>query len=287
MKEFFTDTNFGDASRSVIAWMDGIVTTYLADGLSLTLRQLYYRLVASDKIPNTEKSYKRIGRILADARMAGLVDWAAIEDRERAVVVHQTWSGPESILRAAARSVCYDHWAEQDQRVEVWVEKKALIDVVARGCQRYRAPHFACKGYTSATSLYDAAQRFGEDVVVILYLGDHDPSGLDMPRDIASRLEVFGATGTVVKPIALTRAQIDHYGPPPNPAKMTDSRYKRYRQEHGSQSWELDALEPSVLIALVHDEIKRLIDHNVFAETLVRETRDAAAIREFTATFEG
>jgi hypothetical protein len=112
--------------------------------------------------------------------------------------------------------------------------------------------------------MWGAAQRLigyedaGQDTV-ILHFGDHDPSGIDMTRDIADRLELFGAR-TDVRRIALNMPQIDEHSPPPNPAKATDSRFHEYQRQHGSESWELDALEPQLLADLVREHVADLID---------------------------
>jgi hypothetical protein len=276
----------------LIAHMDRITTAYLADNMALTLRQLYYRLVAAALIPNTEKSYARVGRVLSDARLSGDINWSAIVDRERSLQEYRTWTDADHVLRDAVRLLRYDHWREQSNNVEVWVEKKALISVVARACGPYRVRHFACKGYVSQSALYEAAQRIRSreqgwestetQRTIILYLGDHDPSGLDMPRDILSRLQTFGADPDVDR-IALTRGQINQYNPPPNPAKVTDSRFQAYQREHGDESWELDALEPQVLIDVIRDHIDAHIDPTALEATVAREDSDRAKLRQFGA----
>ena len=91
---------------------------------------------------------------------------------------------------------------------------------------------------------------------VILYLGDHDPSGEDMVRDIQERLHRFHVNVKVEK-IALTRSQVEEYKLPPNPTKRSDTRSSRYRAEHGDKSWELDALGPEVLREILECNIKQ------------------------------
>ena len=71
MKEFYTDTNFRPASLDLIGKIERIMQEYIADGFVLTVRQLYYQLVARDIIPNTEWSYKNTVSLVNNARLAG------------------------------------------------------------------------------------------------------------------------------------------------------------------------------------------------------------------------
>lgn len=145
--------------------------------------------------------------------------------------------------------------------------------MIGQAAERWDVNYFSCRGYTSASEVWGAAMRHlrylkaGQDVV-ILHLGDHDPSGLDMTRDIRERLRLF-ASGHVgwtdaqrirIDRIALNYDQVKQYDPPPNPAKLTDSRGAGYVAEHGDESWELDALEPTVLAGLIDDAIAELVD---------------------------
>ncbi len=149
------------------------------------------------------------------------------------------------------------------------MEKDALIGVVARACERQDVAYFSCRGYTSQSELWGAAQRLERyadagQVPVIIHLGDHDPSGIDMTRDLTARLDLFmrsdGYEPAEVRRIALNMPQVEAFQPPPNPAKVTDSRASGYIARFGASSWELDALNPEVLDALIGDEIASLRD---------------------------
>jgi hypothetical protein len=107
---------------------------------------------------------------------------------------------------------------------------------------------------------------------VILHLGDHDPSGLDMTRDLSERLALFCGQEIEVRRLALNLDQVQQYNPPPNPAKTEDSRYPGYASQFGDESWELDALDPTVLAALVSDAIAELRDPEMWAEAIEEES---------------
>lgn len=265
MKEKFEDINFRESSRVLIQQADKIIKEYQARGFTLTLRQLYYQFVSRDIIANKQTEYKRLGKIVNDARVAGLLDWSAIEDRTRNVKRANVWRSPEAIIRAVADQYQEDPWIGQEFRPEVWIEKDALVGVIESICEERRVPFFACRGYVSQSEAYDAGKRFqrvidGGQRPLVLHLGDHDPSGLDMTRDIDQRLYRFAGMNVEVRRLALNMDQIDEYGPPPNPAKDTDARFEGYQDEFGDSSWELDALDPTVISDLIETELSGVIE---------------------------
>jgi hypothetical protein len=267
--------NFKPETLQVIEQANAIIETYAAQGFDLTLRQLYYQFVSRDLIPNRQKEYDRLGDILSKARRAGLVDWDAIVDRTRNLRSPSVWSSPEQIVQAVAAQFRYDPWLTQDTYVEVWYEKEALAGVFGRIAGRWRVSHFACKGYPSDSEVWRAARRFAtlgrQRHVLVLHFGDHDPSGIDMTRDIEDRFTLFGAPRVEVRRLALNMDQVDKYEPPPNPAKTTDSRYSDYSANFGEESWELDALEPTVLADLVTQEVRGILDEAAWEEEMRRE----------------
>ena len=256
---------FRESSLQRIDEANGIINEYIEAGYKLTLRQLYYQFVSRDLIPNSQKEYKRLGSLINDARLAGHIDWEAIEDRTRNLESLAHWNSPSDIVNAIAYQYRTERWANQPYRVEVWIEKEALAGVFQRVCQELDVPFFSCRGYTSQSEMWSAAQRLmsyeAEDQqVVILHFGDHDPSGIDMTRDIRDRLRLFGVD-LDLRRMALNMDQVDQYGPPPNPAKMTDSRFESYIAAYGDSSWELDALEPAVLSDLVRLGVESVLDN--------------------------
>jgi hypothetical protein len=279
----YEEKRFNADTRLVISQADEIINQYQAQGFRLTLRQLYYQFVSRALIPNTEKSYKRLGNIISDARRNGDLDWDAIEDRTRHLRKLSHWSKPQSILESAKQSYHLDLWETQETRVEVWVEKDALVGVIEDVCERNDVPYFACRGYVSDSEMWNAAQRHiaYDQNVIVLHLGDHDPSGIDMTRDIRERLELFNdGIDFEVRRIALTMEQIRELNPPPNPAKITDSRYQSYADKYGNESWELDALEPRYISDLILNEILTIRDDNAFTELKERQEKERAQIGE-------
>lgn len=271
MKQAYKETNFKPQSMSRIHLLNDIIDEYLAQGFTLSVRQLYYQLVARGIVENTEQSYKNTASLINDARLAGWIDWDAIEDRNRDIETRPSWESGASIVRSAAQSFHMDMWVEQSERVFVIVEKAALAGVLGPLCRRYDVPLLAARGYPSVSIVRELVEDYfmpamnNDQIPCVLHLGDHDPSGIDMTRDLRERIEMFvdGQYDFEVdlERIALTMRQVDEKNPPPNPAKTTDARFKEYRKKYGDESWELDALEPAYLVELVEGKIKRLIDN--------------------------
>jgi len=255
---------FGESSLALIEKCNSIITDYTAQGFILTLRQLYYQLVSRDIIPNLQTEYKRLGSIVNDARLAGLIDWRAIEDRTRNLEQLSHWSSPSEIIETCAEQFHVDMWATQKYRPEVWIEKDALLGVIEGVCKELDVPYFSCRGYTSQSEMWGGGMRLAmhrkrKQLPFIFHLGDHDPSGKDMTRDIQDRMALFMG-GCKLERLALNMDQIEEYEPPPNPAKLTDSRCAGYIAEFGPDSWELDALEPAVIAELIRSAVEKLIE---------------------------
>lgn len=275
MKIAYKDKRFSAATLVIINQAVKIIQEYADSGLTLTLRQLYYQFVARDLFENIQKNYSKLGRIISDGRMVGLIDWKAIEDRTRNIHRQSSWRNPGEILQTCARTFKLDRWKNQNYYVEVWIEKEASIGVISDVCFDLDVPYFACKGYVSKSEMWEASQRMewrnssGKNTVII-HLGDHDPSGMDMTRDIKDQQFIFEGAAKVHR-IALNMDQIEMYNPPPNPAKMTDSRSSDYVDVFGYNCWELDALDPKMMQKLVGDTIKSYRDQDKYQIAVEKE----------------
>lgn len=274
----YENFRFKPATLRLIEQANEIIEEYQEQGFDLTLRQLYYQFVSRDIIPNNIQSYKNLGSVINDGRLAGMIDWETIVDRTRELRTLAHWDQPSTIVDACSKQFRIDLWATQPYRPEVWIEKDALVGVFERVCQELDVPLFSCRGYTSQSEMWSAAQRMLQyrkncyfktgiagsvksyQTPVIFHFGDHDPSGKDMSRDIQDRLQMFTGKALKFERLALNMDQVEQYGPPPNPAKITDSRAQAYIAEFGGESWELDALSPTVLADLVRDAIAGVTD---------------------------
>lgn len=291
----YEEHRFGSRALEMIEKANEIIAVYAAQGFDLTLRQLYYQFVARDLLPNRQREYKRLGAVVSAGRRAGLIDWDAIVDRTRALRGLSHWASPAQIIAGAARSFNVDHWAPQPHYVEVWIEKDALAGVFERVCNLWDVPFFSCRGYTSDSEMWSAGRRLDGRArqlgkgIVVLHFGDHDPSGIDMTRDIRDRLELFteGRVVLDVRRLALNMDQVQEYGPPPNPAKETDSRFAGYIAEYGAESWELDALDPAVLAGLVEREVRSLLNMKTWRRAKREQEAGRVQIRAVADRWDG
>jgi hypothetical protein len=295
---------FSEEKLQMIASSNQVINKYIKQGFSLTLRQLFYVFVSNDMFPdswkyrnvggdkwvrdsngtkNASPNYKALGGIVSDARVAGLMDWDAIVDRSRSSYANQHWDRPSQVVESAWGSYAIDKWKNQPNYCECWVEKEALEQVLQRACQPLDVRFFACKGYASQSALWEAAQRLlverdkGKEVHII-HLGDHDPSGIDMSRDIYDKLSLFTRGAVHIDRIALNMDQVEQYNPPPNPAKTTDSRYASYAEKFGEESWELDALPPPLLVELIKKAIDGYRDPKLWEEVLKEESKGKSTL---------
>jgi len=284
MKIKYQDQTFRAETWAIIVKANEIIAEYDEMGYQLTVRQLYYQFVSRDILPNTDKSYDKLSCTISDARLAGLVDWDAIKDRTRHSRSLSHWTSPSEIVEVAVRQYARDKWEGQPYYVEVWVEKDALIDVIEQASQGLDVTCFSCRGYVSQSAMWEASKRFIREgkhnkKCVLFHLGDHDPSGIDMTRDIGDRLTLFRAN-VDVRRIALTMDQIRQYNPPPNPAKTSDVRCAGYVREYGDESWELDALDPPVLAGLIQTNVTPLIVQATKNRVLDQEAKERNALEE-------
>ena len=281
--ELFEARRFQAKTAAMIDHANSIIAEYQARGFTLTLRQLYYQFVARSLIDNKQSEYKRLGDVIKNGRRCGLIDWDAIEDRTRNMRRRPSWDSPAEIVAAAAEQYREDLWRGQDFRLEVWIEKDALLGVIERVCDEYRVPYFACRGNNSESEQYKAGKRFEAQLEsgltpIVLHLGDHDPNGLDMTRDNRDRLAMFARRGVEVRRLALNMDQIERFRPPPNFAKEADSRYAAYAERFGAECWELDALDPVVIAELIRTEVEGMIDPDLWSADKDEEAANRALL---------
>jgi hypothetical protein len=262
----------------------------------LTVRQIYYRLVADCGLENSLKSYKRIVRILSDARKNGIIDYGAIEDRTREitendkkdyVTVGDHLRKLHTYITRWDRYYGVPMWLRQPERVVIMVEKQALQGIFQEVCERWEVDLAVCRGYPSLTQQWELAERIksrvvgGEDLHIIYY-GDFDPSGENIFDGLVGNLEYeFGVGASSIVKEALTLEQVQAWGIPPAPAKTTDTRTKGFIETYGlGVQVELDAVKPDKLTEMIEDSIMRHYDHGIAQERDGEASDDRDRIRE-------
>ena len=254
----------------------GILAEY--DGEQVTLRHLYYRLVAAQIIENSFKSYKNFKSMTGRWRKAKHLDPKVFCDPTRETVLPGTWSDLSDFSATVRKAYRRDPWQGQERRPEVWCEKQALLSIFGPICRAYGAALQVCRGNPSITSLVEAADR----VERILYFGDFDPTGRDIPRNIEQELRTRWGCACSLGIIALTPEQIAEHNLPENFAKKTDARYRRFVAEHGDRAVELDALPPDVLRSLIRQAIEaEITDPDAWQEQIDQEAEERVKLGEW------
>jgi len=274
----------------------------------ITLRQLYYRLVAALVIENTTASYARLITAMTTAREQGLIDPQVFVDLTRQSRAPNCYDDLETFMRVVENAYTRDPWQTQPSYVEVWVEKEALATVFKPVCEELLTRLVVCRGYISISALVESTLRLREHLdrekqIHVLYFGDHDPSGKDIPRVIRQGLRRWGIRYDIsddletedamergssliqhFRIVALNEDQIEEHDLPPMPAKRTDSRAAGFLERHGDEAVELDALPPNVLSEMIREYITDLIvDPGAWEEEKDREAQDRRKLREFVA----
>lgn len=253
----------------------------------LTLRGLHYQLV-SIGMTNTIQHYKRVVSAMIEARWAGLVDFDAFSDHDRSMIGETKSDGTDldtsiddakNAIKSWMELYYKNRWENQPYYPEVFIEKKALQGVFQSVCYENGVALGACKGYPSLTFLNDANERFMTaesegKIPVILYFGDYDPSGEDIPRAIEENIIKLGCESIEVRRFALMEYQVIDWNLPPAPAKKTDSRTAKW---DGLGQVELDAVKPEKLQRLCKDAINSVFDHDLYIEL-----RDSEEVERIT-----
>jgi len=255
----------------------------------LTIRGLHYQLV-SRGMTNDIQHYKRVVAATGQARWDGLIDFYAFSDRDRALAcstqaeiigLKEAEVVAKEQVRLWLTSYSRNRWENQPYYPEVFIEKKALEGVFYKPCQRHGIALGACKGYPSLTFLHDAYLRFQNAVdngkmPIILYFGDYDPSGEDIPRALRENIIKLGCPDIEVRRICLVEEQVLAWNLPPAPAKVTDSRTANW---DGIGQVELDAVRPEMLIALLDNAVSDIFDEYLYDQLKETEEKERQIFR--------
>lgn len=284
----------------------------VASPYAMTLRQLYYALVSAGAIPKVEGSYSKLKTVMRDLREEGTIPWDWLVDHTRAVFQPRTFDGVEGLLTDSAKLYRTDLMRHQPVAIQLWAESDSIGSVIAQTADRYCIPTFIGRGYSARGYLWAAAKdavaatRAGKEVH-ILHVGDHDPSGEDIYRDVEETLRVYAmaidhglsakttrgylareqadaadfTTWLVCERLALTAAQVEEYGLPARPPKSTDVRTAKFT---GVGSVEVEALPVGVLLKIVEEAILDRIDVRALEIEEVAEQSQRDIARRIAAT---
>jgi len=272
-------------SLQLLEHVKEIIESY---SFALTLRQIYYQLVAKQIIPNQQKYYMKLSRLCVIGRDEGILPEDAFADRLRQVDKPDSWLDLSDFMNTVRQSYKKDKWQNQSSYIEIWTEKDALRSVLTEITYPYDVNLMVVRGQVSRTAIYESYERFADKVdegkdCYLYYAGDFDPSGLSIYNSLTERIRNYGFAGEYItfERIALTPEQIEDYDLPCDPGKQTDPNYKSFVSEYGDNIVELDSLPPDVLRGIVKDCIRRHIDHDFFIQVQETEFEEQARLQEF------
>jgi hypothetical protein len=276
----------GRRSRKQVAALREFMGLTLENEHPMTVRQLFYRLVSEGVIDKTETEYKAtVGRLLTAMRKDGEIPYAWIADHTRWVRRAPSFSSLEDALQLTAETYRRSLWNNQDSYVEIWLEKDALAGVVFEQTAHYDVPLLVTRGYPSLSYLHTAAEAINSQhkPVFIYYFGDHDPSGVDIPRKVESSLREMASEAEIhFEVVAVTPDQIDTFNLPTRPTKKTDTRARKFKGE----SVEVDAIPPQDLRVLVRECIEGHLDPTLLDATARIEAEERETLEQMLAELE-
>jgi hypothetical protein len=286
-REYFqtgTKKGRGRAQRS----LDMIKVMYeiAEDAQPITGRGVGYKLFSLNLIPSMGRNdMQTVYRLLKEAREEGTIPWEWIVDETRELEQVATWDDPSEYMRATARDYRRDFWQQQPERVEVWSEKGTVRGLLQPVLDEYGIGFRVMHGFGSATTLNDVSQGDDSHPLTILYIGDYDPSGMDMSeRDIPKRLRRYGGDHISIKRIALLASDCTLLGTRPAfnvQEKKKDPRTPWFRETYGQLCWELDAMDPNDLRSRVEEEINMHIEPVAWERCRVVFEAERESMRQF------
>jgi hypothetical protein len=247
----------------------------------ITGRGVGYKLFTQGLITSMARSeMQRVYRLLKEARERGDIPWQWIVDETRAIERVATWDDPEDYARTVAQSYRRDFWNQQPHRVQVWSEKGTVRGVLQPVLDHYAVGFLPVHGFSSATTVHDIAEDVDGRDLIVLYVGDYDPSGLYMSEvDLPARFTKYDGDHIKLKRIALTAKQLRGLPSFPAADKRKDPRYKWFTTNYGRHCWELDAMDPNVLRKCVEREIKKLIEPVAWQRCEIVNAAERASLR--------
>ena len=248
----------------------------------MTIRQLFYRLVSSGLIPNDRKHYQLVSRVMTKARDDGRCDFDAIVDRSRPQYSPNVFEDAGEYANVVQRGYRKDYWATQPNHVEIWVEKDAIIGSIEPTTNKLGVTIRVGRGFLSTTKAHEIASHFAsiDKPITVFYLGDHDPSGHDIERDLYARITNYGSGSFELRRLAIHKRDIALFNLPPLRIKDTDKRAAQFRAQHGEQCVELDALPPDELRERIKDAVEELQDGELWNRAVAVEEVEMASIHD-------
>ncbi len=272
-------------NKAEIAAIKAAIHGVIAEDHPMTVRQTFYRLVASGTIHKTEAEYKgTVCRLLTVMRRDGEIPWGWITDYTRVRRKPKTYGDIEAAIADTAQAYRRSVWRDLGVRVEIWCEKDALAGVLLNEAWQFDVPLMVTRGYPSLSFLHAAGEEIEDSgkPTFIYYFGDHDPSGVHIPVTVQAGLREFAPSAEIhFERVAVLPEQIREMGLPTRPTKKTDSRSKGFT----GASVEVDAIPPRALRKLCRGRIMAHIGDDVLRVHRAAEESERGLLRAWADAF--
>jgi hypothetical protein len=275
-------------TRRSFVLAEAITQLFKETGLRLSVRQIYYQLASRKYISlDSRKSYRAVQRLMAKLRYEGAIPYNWVVDRTRQPIDVSSWNGTTDFFETVREAYRKSLWQSQPDYVELWLEKDALSGFFSPITSKFQVRLMVGRGFSSISFLYEASMDLIQvkKPIYVYFFGDHDPSGRLIESKVIDSLQRHGVHVANFERIAILPEDIERYNLPPNPAKATDPRYRRFVEKYGEQAVELDALPPVVLRERITNCITQHLDMAEWERLKVIEEQEAQSIRAFLECF--
>jgi hypothetical protein len=249
----------------------------------MTIRQLFYQPVSRETLTNNINEYRKLSRVMTKAREDGRVDYDLIVDRSRPIYTPLVFDDPAEYARNMKSWYRRDYWQDQPNYCEIWTEKDAVVGSIEDLWRELGVTIRIGRGFLSTTRKHEIEEIF-DDIglrkqkeITVFYLGDHDPSGIDIQRDTEASINSFFD----IKRLAIHPEDINDFNLPPLRIKSDDPRAEAFRREHGGECVELDALPPKELRRRIKKAVTGLLDKESWDRAVAVEKVEIASIQDF------
>ncbi len=266
-----------------------IATNILIREKPITLRGLFYRVVSAGWLPSTDKKhYGRLGRLMTRLRETGCVPFSWLVDNLRSSIKPSSWSGLEDFTDTVAEAYRKDFWSGLPEYVHIFAEKDAISGVLAPVTREYDVPLSPIRGYVSLSFAHSIATDWNriQKPIKAYYLGDFDPSGFDLERDLVAKLHRYCQREFEWTRLAVNQEDLDNFNLIPLEPKKSDKRYHKFISEHGERCAELDALPATELRKRIREAIESYIPQGEWERLKEIEAQEKAIFRQTLGRFE-
>jgi hypothetical protein len=270
---FIDDWRPHKKSLALLDQIDSIIAVYQ---MALTIRQIFYRLVARYFYEKTEHAYKNLAELLNRARRARRIPMDAIRDDSSVSYYPVYYRDAEDFLASVRDDLSrfrLDRQKGQRRRLVVMCEAAGMAPQLFQLTEPYGIPVLSGGGFDSTSDKHRLGENWAYEKppVTVLRIGDYDASGqsmhMSLMEDVIAFAEYFGGEVEFVQ-VAITPEQARERNLPSAPPKATDKRGVHFTD---TETWQAEALDPNELAQILERAILDRLDYAAYEAVLAEE----------------